>query len=227
MQLTLLTLLTLGGWLVLPLLGLFSCSSTPLEGDALRLIFMTEADPGVSLSGVLVWVDGALVGTSSDGKVETYLRSASTRIVRIRHDCPKGHKDPAEDTILHLRPFEEIGASETPGMEVTLTCLPKEHIAGFVVRANHGPSLPVLLNGVEVAQTNHVGVAHFSRRGEPGTEYIVRLDTSSDSRLVPQHPTRTFTLDDQHQVFVVDQAFELAKASPRKPRPKGRIIRIE
>ena len=219
--------LTLPGWLALSLLGLPSCSSTLLEGDALRLIFMTEADPGVSLSGVSVWVDGTLVGTSVDGKVETYLRSASKRIVRIRHDCPEGHRDPAEDTILRLRPFEEIGASESRGMEVTLTCLPREHIAGFVVRASNGPSLPVLLNGLEVAQTNHVGVAHFSRRGEPGTEYTVQLDTSSDSRLVPQHPTRTFTLDDQHQVFVVDQAFELAKGSRRKLRPKGRIIKIE
>lgn len=222
-----LTLLTLGGWLAVSLLGLLSCRSTPMERDGLRLIFRTEADPGVSLSGVSVWVDGTLVGTSSNGEAETYLRSASKRIVRIRHDCPEGHRDPVEDTVLRVRPFEEIGATETRGMEVTLRCPPKEHIAGFVVRAINGPFLPVLLNGVEVVQTNHVGVAHFSSRGEPGTEYTVRLDTSSDTRLVPQHPTRVFTLDDQHQVFVVDQAFDLATEIRRKPGRKSRIIRIE
>lgn len=222
-----LTLPTLGPWFTLYLLGLFSCTSAPAERNALRLIFMTEADPGVSLSGVSVWVDGMLVGTSSEGEVVTHLRSASNRIVRIRHDCPEGYRDPVEERILRVHPFEEVGAAESGGMEITLRCPLREHIAGFVVRATNGPSLPVLLNGVEVTRTNHVGIAHFSRRGEPRTEYTVQLDTSSDSRLVPQHPTRVFTLGDQHQVFVVDQTFELARESPRKPRRKSHIIKIE
>jgi len=219
--------LTLRRWFVFCLPGLFSCSSAPVERDDLRLIFITEADPGVSLSGVSVWVDGLLVGSSLDGEVEAHLGFASERMVRIRHDCPEGHSDPVEDRTLRVRPFEEIGA-EPRGMEVTLRCPPREHIAGFVVRATNAPtSLPVLLDGVEVAWTNDVGIAHFTRRGEAGTEYTVRLDTSSDSRLVPQHPTRVFTLDDQHRVFVVDQAFELAREPRRKPRRKSRIIRIE
>lgn len=218
--------LTLGRWRAFCVLGLFSCTAAPIEREAVRLIFITESDPGVSLSGVSVWVDGLYVGSSLDGGAEADLRVSSERTVRIRHDCPEGHRDPIEDRVLRVRDFEGIG-SEAGGMEVTLRCPPTKHIAGFVVRATNAPSLPVLLDGVEVARTNHVGVAHFSRRGEPGTEYTVRLDTRSDSRLIPQHPTRVFTLDAQHQVFVVDQAFELAREPRRKPHRKSRIIRIE
>ncbi len=208
------------------LLGILSCTSAPKERGPLRLIFITESDPGVSLSGVSVWVDGLFVGSSLDGGLKADLGFSSERTVRIRHNCPEGHKDPVAERILKVRPFTEIGANAR-GMEVTLRCPPREHIAGFVVRATNAPSLPVLLNGVEVARTNHVGVAHFSRRGEAGTEYTVQLDTSFVPRLVPQHPTRVFTLDDQHKVFVVDQAFELAKKPRRKARRKNRIIRIE
>lgn len=210
-----------------PLLAALSCDANHDRDHAARLIFVTESDPGVSLSGVSVWVDGALVGVSSDGAVETLLRSTSTSIIRVEHDCPEGHRDPVEDTILRLSSFEEIGVSEALGMEVTLRCPPETHIAGFVVRLGNGPSLPVLLNGVEVARTSSAGIAHFTRRGRPGTEYSVQIDTSSDSRLGPQHPTKVFTLDDQHEVFVVDQAFALAKEPRRARRPRGRILKIE
>ena len=196
-----------------------------MERDDLTLVLITEADPGVLVSGVSVWVDGSFVGSSLEGGLEVRLGSPSDRTVRIRYDCPEGHTDPVDDRILRVRPFKQIG--EASGMEVTLRCPPRDHIAGFVVRATHAPSLPVLLDGVAVARTNHVGVAYFSRRGEPGTEYSVQIDTSANSRLVPQHPTSIFTLDDRHEIFVVDQAFKLAPKPRRKPRRKSRIIRIE
>jgi hypothetical protein len=218
--------LTLRRWFAFCILGVSSCTSTATQRDALQLIFITESDPGVSLSGVSVWVDGSFVGSSVDGGMEAHLGFASERTVRIRHDCPEGHQDPVGDRILRVSPFSEIGA-EARGMEVTLRCPPKQHIGGFVVRGTNAPSLPVLLDGVEVARTNRLGVAHFSRRGEAGTKYTIQLDTSSNSRLVPQHPTRIFSLGDQHEIFVIDQAFELARNRRRKPRRKPRIIRIE
>lgn len=219
------TLLTVG--LALFLLGDASCTPERSRGDALRLIFITESDPGIPLAGVSVWVDREPVGTSSGGTVETIVRPVSSRQLRIAHDCPEGHWRPTKDTILRLGVFEGVRSSEAPAMEVTLRCAPKQHIAGFVVRARNGPSLPVLLNGVEVARTNSVGVAHFTRRGEPGTEYRVSLDTSSEPNLAPQHPARAFTLDDQHRVFVIDQRFRVTRPPRRRFYRGARITKIE
>jgi hypothetical protein len=83
-----------------------------------------------------------------------------------------------------------------------------------------------LLNGKEVAVTNDAGVALFSHRGIPGTEYIVQLDTSAERRLVPENPTRVFVMGDQHRVFVVDQVFEDTSERHRRRR-RRRITKIE
>lgn len=214
------------GWCGLCFVGLISCASQPIEGDTLRLIFITESDPGVLLSGVSVWVDNSFLGSSRDGEIEGEIAVGSERVVRIRYDCPEGHNDPVGDRKLKVRPFEEI-AADARGLEVTLKCPPRDHIAAFVVRATNAPSLPVLVDGVEVTHTNQLGVAQFSRRGEPGTEYTIRLDTSADPRLLPQHPASVFTLEDQHEVFIIDQTFERARKPYRKPPRKSRIIRIE
>ena len=87
--------------------------------------------------------------------------------------------------------------------------------------------VPILLDGEPVARTNGSGVAHFSIRGAPGTEYIVELETRERPRLRPRSPTHLFTLPDADEIFVINQAFDPEKEPRRRGRRPTRITKIE
>jgi hypothetical protein len=147
--------------------------------------------------------------------------------LRIEHDCPDGHEAPSKPKILRLRRFEAFDGSEPDAMEITLRCEPTKRLAAFIVRAKNGPDLPVHLNGERVALTNGSGVAHFSTRGAPGTDYTVELDTREHPQLLPQLPTHLFTLPDADEVFVLNQSFDVKSEPRRRGHRRARITKIE
>ncbi|MBW2685735.1 MAG: hypothetical protein JRE19_07420 [Deltaproteobacteria bacterium] len=173
-------------------------------------------------------MDGDLVGESgSNGLVRTKIYGKPGQRLRIKHDCPDGHEAPPGPKILRLRRFEGIDQFDPPEMEIMLRCQPVQRLAVFIVRAKNGPDLPVLLGGESVARTNRSGVAHFSLRGTPGTEYIVQLDTREHPRLLPQLPAHLFTLPDADEIFVINRSFEVARQRQRSGRHRPRITKIE
>ena len=214
-------------WRVLCWVVLSSCTSTPSVRERVFLTFRTEADPGVPISGVAIRANGMPLGASVAGELTATLEPNAKRVFRIVYDCPEGHADPVDAVVLRVRPFAEVRHRGDPGLEMTLRCSPLEHIAAFVVRAKNALSLPVLLNDRRVAEINEAGVAHFTARGRPGTDYVVRIDTSARPTLVPSSPERLFTLGDRHQVFVLDQGFEATRSQPRRRRRRPRIVKIE
>lgn len=214
--------------IVLTAVALASCAS-PLESQRVfELVFIVEADPGVHLARAQVFVDGDPVGKSdSNGRVAAEILGQSGQKLRISHDCPAGHEAPSEPKGLRLRSFEGLARSQPRGMEITLRCRPVKRLVAFVVRAKEGPDVPVLLNGEQLTRTNGSGVAHFSLRGAPGTEYTVELDTREHPRLLPRSPAHLFTLADADEIFVVRQSFEVEKAPQRRSHRRARITKIE
>jgi len=208
--------------------ALASCKGPPVAERPLAIVFVVESDPGVRLPRTHVFVDGEPMGESnSDGRVDTAIHGQSGQQLRISHDCPEGHEAPAELKTLRLRKFEGLGGSQPQAMEITLRCRPSKRLAAFVVRVSNGPDLPILLDGETVARTNGSGVAHFSVRGAPGTEYTVELGTSERPRLLPRSPTHMVTLPDADEIFVINQAFDVEKEARRRGRRRTRITKIE
>jgi len=218
------------GWLILVLAAasLTSCAEPSRSERSFTVVFVVESDPGIRLESAQVSVDGKPIGeTDSHGRVHTDIRAHPHQQVRVEHECPDGYKDPSEPKILRLRQFEDINSSSTLHMEVTLRCPPEKRLAVFIVRVNEGSSLPVLLNGENIARTNTSGVAHFSAWGPPGTEYVIELDTTEHPRLVPQFPRHLFTVPDAEEVFVVDQSFDTKRGRPPAGHQRSRITKIE
>jgi hypothetical protein len=223
-------LVSVKSWVIVVLssAALASCERLPVAERPFSVAFVVESDPGVRLPRSHVFVDGEPVGESnSDGRVETEIHGQPGQQLRISHDCPDGHEAPSESKALRLRKFAGVVRSQPHAMEITLRCRPLTRLAAFVVRASNGPHLPVLLDGERVARTNRSGVAHFSIRGAPGTEYTVEIGTGERPRLLPRSPTHLFILPDADEIFVINQVFD-AEREPRRPaRRRTRITKIE
>ena len=213
---------------VVSVAALASCERPPNSAGPFAVIFVVEADPGVRLRRTHVSVDGDPAGESdSNGLVRTNVHGVSGQRLRITHDCPDGHEAPSEPKFLRLRRFEGIDGSDPAAMEITLRCRPTKRLAAFIVRAKNGPDLPVLLNGERVARTNGSGVAHFSTRDAPGTDYTVALDTRVHPQLLLHLPTHLFTQPDADEIFVLNQSFDVKSEPRRRAHRRARITKIE
>lgn len=185
-----------------------------------------ETERGAGLPGAEIFFNEKHVGTTgSDGRLTKMISGSQGDPTRVTHDCPPGYRAQDETTIVRLRRYQPTDVPKI--MEVALTCRNEMRTAAFVVRAAGASHLPVSLNGEVVAKTNAAGVAHFSRADAPGTEYLVELDARTVPEMRPSHTTHRFVLGEDHELFVVDQAFERAPKR-RKPRPRPhRIVKIE
>jgi len=216
-------------WILIVAAGVSaSCRAPSAPAPAIDVVFAAESDPGVRLSQVRVAIDGQSAGeTDSNGLVRTKIDGKHGQRFRVEHDCPHGHVTPSAPKFLRLRSFARVGEFQSEALRITLRCQPEERHAVFIVRAKDGANLPVLLNGQSVARTNTSGVAHFSTSAPPGTDFIVELDTGSRPQLSPQRPKHLRTLSDADEIFVVNQSFNVRKATRRLGRQRTRITKIE
>lgn len=214
--------------IVLSVASLASCQRSTSAERTFSIVFVIESDPGVRLASTPVFIDGDRVGASdSHGLVRTTVRGEPGQRLRIDHECPDGHEAASSRKTLRLREFEGIHGAERGALEFTLRCQPTQRLAIFVVRAKNGADLPVLLNGQQVARTSASGVAHFSVRGLPGTDYKVELDAREHHSVLPRLPMHLFTQPDTDEIFVLNQSFE-PKSVPRRHGPRrARITKIE
>ncbi len=206
---------------------LSSCRPDAGEATSSVLTFIVESDPGIPVQGATVVVNGDQVGATDErGALSVEVAAKPGGPLRIGHRCPRGYRDADAPKVLRSREFKGIAARVLP-IEVTLRCRHESRLAVFVVRAEGLAGLPVLLDGREVARTNDAGVAHFSVRGAPGTDFVLKLDTNAHPRLTPQFPSHQRRLADADQIFVVTQTFDTRRKARRKrPRPP-RITKIE
>jgi len=208
--------------------GIWSCGEASPAMQVVMLDLIVESDPGMPLEGVRIAVDGKPVGVSGgSGELRTSIAKELGSLVRIEHDCPEGYRDSMEPATLRLRDNRSLRQTSLATMEIALRCPPSKRIAVIVVRAQNGGGLPVLVDDRIVGRTNADGVAHVSTLAAPGTELDFRLDTSMQPLLAPRSPSRVLTVPDAHELFLIDQAFEISRRPPRKRNPPRKIIKIE
>jgi hypothetical protein len=216
-----------GSLVVLGAAMFMSCQDAATDVSSSTVLFSVESDPGVGVVGASVLIDGMGVGVSDEHGMLTVVvkRRLGQRLI-VEHVCPDGYRNAPAPKPLTLRRFQAV-TSDTLPIEITLQCRPEKRIAVFVIRSNSGPGLPVLLDGKAVSLTNFAGVAHFSVLGEPGTEYLVKLDTSGRPRLTPQFPSHQLLLPDAHEIFVVNQLFDFKEERRGRLPRRIRITKIE
>jgi len=202
-----------------------ACQTGPTTLAPVFLEIVVEADPGVGLSDVPIRVDAEEVGrTGPKGTLRTPILTEPGRVLRVEHDCPVGHGAPPAPAAVKMRRYD---TNRPPPIQVKLACKPLTRVAAFVIRAKNGPGLPVRVNGELVATTNGSGVAHFSKSGPAGTEYLVELDAGDRPTLLPHSAETSVKLSDANELFIIAPSFRLAdRAGKHRPR-RRRIIKIE
>lgn len=211
---------------VYSVLLLAACADPERELLAVPWTVHVETEHGEDLPGVDVFFDEKPVGTTGiDGRLTRMIQGAHGDPTRVSHRCPAGYRAGDDPTTVRIRRYR---LTDTPViMEVALTCESAMRTAAFVIRTTGVTHLPISLNGEVVAETSALGVAHFSRAGTPGTEYLVELDARGSPGVRPPHTSHRFVLGKDHALFVVDQSFA-GVGLRRRPRARRRpIIKIE
>lgn len=202
-----------------------ACQQASGAGARVLLEIVVEADPGVRLRDIPIRVGEEQRGsTGADGTLQVQVTGVPGRVLQVAHECPAGHRPSPKGASIRMRRYH---SDEAPRIQVDLACRPIVRIAAFVVRAKNGPYLPVSVNGEPVATTNSSGVAHFSKSGHAGAEYLVEIDASGDPMLVPRFATKIVRLPDANELFVITPSFHSADPVKKPRRGRRRIIKIE
>jgi hypothetical protein len=140
--------------------------------------------------------------------------------------CPAGFRSPAKPLQVLLRRLAD--PSQRP--EYSVACSPTMRTVVVAVRAEGGPSLPVMYLGQEIARTDASGAAHAVMKVPPeeAIELMVGTNEPGHERLRPQNPSTKFLVKNQDDLFAFDVRFTLEpqRIAPRvraAPKPKGPI----
>jgi hypothetical protein len=186
--------------------------STPTSSYGLAV--HVDGDPGHPLEGATVSYRGQSVGhTDPAGTLALAIRGSEGERVSLRVSCPDGFLSPDQPTEVVLHRLAEAGRRP----EYDVRCPPITRRVALVVRADHGPHLPVLYLGKEVARTDESGAAHalVSVPANEDVEVTIGTGEPGSERLRPQSPSMKFASSDQDDVKVLSVAFAL---EPEKPR---------
>lgn len=193
----------------------------PPPAPSFALAIVVDGDPGEALEGATVTYKGKTVGvTDKTGKVQIRLKGPEGQVFALGVQCPEGHQSPTEPVAVTLRRIAERDA--TP--EYKVSCPRAMRKVVVAVRAERGADLPVVYLGKELTRTDQSGAAHIVLDVPPNQAFQLKLNTDSNSRLLPQNPTTTFEVKDADEVFVFDPQFKLEKPKYRyrgPSRPKG------
>jgi len=193
-----------------------SCASrAPTPHD---LEVEVRAEEGVAVSGAQLRVRGDYLGTTNPlGRATLRVPASPGERLPVALTCPPGFSATPPEQVVTL---PEAGRSEEP-LRLAMSCQTEQHDAVVIVHATTPASLPVLVDGVPVGQTDALGFAHVHVRAGSDSAFEVSLDTSANAKLQPANPSRRFQLEAHDEVFVFDTTFEAARPS-KKARAKRR-----
>jgi hypothetical protein len=193
-----------------------ACSSrAPAPHD---LEVEVRAEEGLAVSGAQLRVRGDYLGTTNPlGRATLRVPASPGERVPVALTCPPGFNATPPEQVVTL----PAGSSSSEPIRLAMSCQAEQHDAVVIVHATAPASLPVLVDGVPVGQTDALGFAHVHVRAASDSAFEVSLDTSSNTKLQPVNPSRRFQLEARDEVFVFDATFEAARPG-KKARSKRR-----
>jgi hypothetical protein len=194
-----------------------ACNGNPSEPEY-GLSIRVDSDPGRPLAGAQVRLGEQRLGTTdANGVVKVKARGTEGSVLSFQVTCPDGYQSPSRPLAVVLRRLSQ--RDRFP--EYAAACRPTKRTLVVAVRADHGPNLPVVYLGREVARTDRSGAAHVSLESPPEETVELALDTTSNPRLRPRNPTARFRVGQADDLVVLDETFQL-EGAPRIAR-KGPI----
>jgi hypothetical protein len=168
------------------------------------------SDPDTPLAGASILAGNRVVGVTADGGAAK-LRIAGDEGDRIdlAIKCPVNFESPSKALTVSLRRF----APGSPVPQFEVRCPPAVRTVVVGIRAENGPSLPVVFLGRTVATTDVSGAAVFSVQVKPSEQVEVTVSTADPAAemLRPQSPTLTFVSKDYDDFVILDVNFTKAK----------------
>jgi hypothetical protein len=111
-----------------------------------------------------------------------------------------------------------VEMEKTQPVRAAFICTRNERQVVVVVRAQGGPALGVIVDGMPVGATDAGGFAHVLVNVDRTVNKIaVGLDTTGNQYLRPKNPSRVFELSGKDTILLFDQTLVQA---PRPTRPK-------
>ncbi|MCB9709123.1 MAG: hypothetical protein H6714_10080 [Myxococcales bacterium] len=202
------------------------CPESRDQLDVYPLIFHAQEPNGAAVSGVAITLNTRRAGsTDAEGRLRVSMRGKEGALVNVQAECPLGFTHPRDLQPIVLRKILKFSQKpHSQAVEIAIPCKPSMMKTVVIVRADGQASMPVFIDGREVARTNTRGVAHLVVRMAPGTEFQVKIGTGHKPRLRPQDPSQTFVIPEVEGAVVFDQAFVMAerhRRSKRKSRSKS------
>jgi hypothetical protein len=181
------------------------CNAGPARTDY-GLSIRVDSDPGRPLAGAEVKIGDERIGvTGATGVVRAIAHGAEGDVLSFETACPDGYQSPSRPLAVVLRRLSE--KDRVP--EYAVQCRPTERTLVVAIRAEHGPNLPVMYLGREVARTDRAGAAHVSLKSPPEETVELSLDTSNNPRLRPHNPSARFRVGQADDLVVLDENFQL------------------
>jgi hypothetical protein len=191
---------------IIAVLSTTAACARPHAAPTFSLLVHVESDPGHPLPGAAVSYAGESVGKTGDtGTLTLNIHGTEGERISLKVACPEGYVSPVQPTEVTLHRLAEAGKKA----EYDVTCPSVNRRVALVVRADHGPRLPVLYLGKEVARTDESGAAHalLSVPANEDAEITIGTGEAGAERLRPQNPSMKFVPSDQDDVKVLNVAF--------------------
>lgn len=187
---------------------LLACGKTPLPLWLLHV--QASSTAGHPLPAVEVWQGSRYLG-SSDGRGELWaqLTAAPGATLPWLARCPPGF---TFERGAAANESETLFIPERGGRtldDLRIRCRPMYQTTTIVIRTSGVAlsSLPILLDGQPIGQTERDGTAHLRLRFPLHDRVRISLDTSIESALRPQDPVHTFEVSEHPPLWLIDQPF--------------------
>jgi hypothetical protein len=204
------------------LLAVLILSCKPPVPAPVAIAVRARGDRGAPTPNVEIYSGTLLVArTAADGRASLDVNGAEGETFDLQVKCPTGFASPPGP--LSVRRVD-IGATSTIP-EYAVTCHETRRALVVVVRADGGPSLPLLYLGKEVARTDGSGSAHVLFEGDVHDRVELTLSTAGkeNEKMHPQNPAQVFEVPDRDaiQLFAVSFTRDKKKPPPSRPAPHG------
>ncbi len=208
---------------LLTLAVLVSCHEDQTQDQLYEVSFQARDDRGQALAGLAIDVGETALGeTDASGLLRVQVSAHFGDRYVLKAPCPQGYvADEAPKEVL-FKATTDLRGQEHSSIDLRIVCARDKRVAALLVHAGGYQGMPVLIDGVLSGTTGAQGFAHLRLDREPGTQFEVTLDSSSQPALMPANPTQTMTIGEQDGLFVFDPQFH-ERPVEKKKRRRARV----